>query len=123
MASQLADHFILIVESDPPTALNMGQAFQQVGARVVTSGSVQLALELVEADMWSAAVLGPTLSEIDSGQFCERLNERNIPFLLYVGSTRIAVACSEAPSVYLSAGPGMLVQTVEDLVQRRSTLH
>ena len=123
MASQLAEHFILIVESDPPIALNIGEAFQQVGARVVTSDSVKLALELVEADMWSAAVLGPTLSEIDSGPLCERLNERNIPFLLYVESTPTEGACSGAPSLHLPAGPGMLVQTVEDLVQRRSTLH
>ena len=122
MGRQIAEHFILVIENDAVIALDLAYALQSVGTRVVTSDSVELAFELVEYDVWSAVVLGPTLNDIDSSQLCERLQERSIPFLLYRGSRYIKGACGKAPRVHMPNGPAALVQAVEDLVHR-SLLH
>jgi CheY-like chemotaxis protein len=41
---------ILVVEHEPIIALDVARAFRDVGVRVVTSNSVQLALELVDVN-------------------------------------------------------------------------
>jgi DNA-binding NtrC family response regulator len=122
MGRRIAEHFILVIENDAVIALDVAYALQSVGTRVVTSDSVELAFELVECDVWSAVVLGPTLNEIDSSLLCEQLQERGIPFLLYTGTRYTKGACAKAPRVHMPSGPAALVQAVEDLVHR-SLLH
>jgi DNA-binding NtrC family response regulator len=122
MGRQIAEHFILVIENDAVIALEVAYALQSVGTRVVTSDSVELAFELVECDVWSAVILGPTLNEIDSSLLCEQLQERSIPFLLYTDSRFAAGTFGRTPRVQVPSGPAALVQAVEDLVHR-SVLH
>jgi len=117
VGSQLAGRAILVVEDEPIIAFDIAYLLECVGAHVVTSPSLQGALTLVEADRWSAAVLDHLLNDGDSTPICERLKERDIPFLLYTGSDLNKGPCRDG--VYLSkpAPAALLVRTVEGLVQ------
>jgi CheY-like chemotaxis protein len=107
MACQLAGHTILVVENEAPVTLDIVHIFERAGARVVASNSVELAQQLVEAQKWSA-VVASALSEADSSRLCERLKQRNIPFLLYTGSSLARAGCREDLRVYRPAGPACL---------------
>lgn len=104
MASQLAGQAILVVENEALITLDIVHVFERAGARVVTSNSVELAQQLVEAECWSA-VVASALSETDNFRLCERLRQRNIPFILYTGSSLARGSCREDLSVYKPAGP------------------
>ena len=121
MACQLARHTILVVENEAPITLDIVHVFERAGARVVASNSVELAQQLVEAEEWSA-VVASALSEADSSRLCERLKHRNIPFLLYTGSSLARAGCREDLRVYRPAGPSMLVQAVEELCKADGSL-
>jgi DNA-binding NtrC family response regulator len=85
----------------------------RTAARVTTTTTLRHATILVENDGLSAAVLDHGLGDGDSSPLCERLTERNIPFLIYSGFGSIDEgACHEAPHVSKPASPEMLVATV-----------
>ena len=121
MACHLTGHTILIVENEAPVTLDIVDVFERAGARVVASNSVELAQQLVEAQEWSA-VVAYALSDADSSRLFERLKQRNIPCLLYTGSSLARAGCREDPRVYRPAGPGMLVRAVEKLCQADRSL-
>jgi DNA-binding response OmpR family regulator len=83
MSFPLSGCAILVVEDEALIALHIADAFECAGARVVTSHSLKTALQLFEAEDWSAAVLDHILGDEDSSPLCHRLTERNIPFVLY----------------------------------------
>jgi CheY-like chemotaxis protein len=114
MACQLAGRTILVVENEAPNPLDIVHVFERAGARVVASNSVELAQQLVEAEKWSA-VVASSLSEADSARLCERLKPRNVPCILYTGSSLARGGGREDLRVYRPAGPSMLVQAVEKL--------
>ena len=121
MACQLAGHTILVVENEAPITLNIVHVFERMGARVVASNSIELAQQLVEAEEWSA-VVASGLSEADSSRLCGRLKQRNIPFLLYTGSSLARAGGRGDLRVYRPAGPNMLVQAVEELCKADRSL-
>jgi CheY-like chemotaxis protein len=121
MACQLAGHTILVVENEAPITLNIVHVFERAGARVVASNSVALAQQLVEAEEWSA-VVASGLSEVDSSRLCGRLKQRNIPFVLYTGSSLARAGCREDLRAFRPAGPNMLVQAVEELCKTDRSL-
>ena len=121
MACQLAGHTILVVENGALITLDIVHVFERAGARVVASNSVELAQQLVEAEQWSA-VVASGLSEADSSRLCGRLKHRNIPFVLYTGSSLAFGDCREALRAYRPAGPNMLVQAVEELCKADRSL-
>jgi CheY-like chemotaxis protein len=120
MTFQLAGHGILVVENEALVTLDLVHVFERTGARVVSSNSVELALQLIEAEGWSA-VVASALSEADSSRLCERLKRRNIPFILYTGLSLAAGACRGDLWAYRPAGPNMLVQAVEEFCKPRRT--
>lgn len=86
----LAGRSILIAEDQPLIALDIVVAFQSAGALVLMGRSLDGALELVEHDGLSAAVLDFGLGDGDAGAVCGRLKERDIPFILHSGYTLTA---------------------------------
>ena len=121
MACQLAGRTILVIENEASITLNIADVFERAGARVVASNSVELAQQLVEAEEWSA-VVASALSETDSSRLCERLKQRNIPFVLYTGSSLARAGYRGDLRVYKPAGPSMLVQAVEELCKADRSL-
>jgi DNA-binding response OmpR family regulator len=117
MSPALTGRSILIVEDEPLIALDIVQAFETAGARVIRSSTLRHALLLVESSGLSAAVLDHGLTDGDSSQLCERLKELNIPFVLHSGYSSLEGACSDAAFVPKPANPQVLVTTVERLLR------
>jgi len=81
MNRPLVGRSILIVEDEPLIALDIRRSFEAAGARVVVMRTLQTALAAVEDPDLSAAILDHALGKDDSSQLCERLKERDIPFV------------------------------------------
>jgi DNA-binding response OmpR family regulator len=122
-SASLAGRSILICEDEPLIAIDIANAFTEVGARAVTVRSLREALIAVEDGTLSAAILDHALGDGDSSQLCTRLKERNIPFVLYSGYSQLDGVCGEAVHVPKPATPALLVTTVEGLLRRRPISH
>jgi DNA-binding response OmpR family regulator len=117
MQRPLEGRLILVVEDEPLVALDVSRGLEAAGARVITARSLTDALVKVEDPDLSAAVLDHGLSEGDTSEVCERLKERNIPFVLYSGYSQIEGACSAGLLVDKPTHPRVLVATVEALLR------
>jgi DNA-binding response OmpR family regulator len=80
--TSLAGRSILIVEDEPLIALDIVDAFKRVGAVTVSARTLAEAIQMVEHDGLSAAVLDFGLRDGDTEVVCGRLTEREIPFVL-----------------------------------------
>jgi DNA-binding response OmpR family regulator len=116
MHSKLAGCSILIVEDEPLIAMDIVDAFKSAGAAVTTTMSSKHALILVEHDGLDAAIVDHGLADCDSSQLCARLKERDIPFVIFSGFSKIEGVCAEAPLVKKPASPDVLIATVEGLL-------
>jgi DNA-binding response OmpR family regulator len=85
MEASLKGRLILIAEDEPFIALDIAQAFENAGARVIRARTLNEALLGIEAPGLSAAILDHALSDGDSPEICGRMTERNIPFVTYSG--------------------------------------
>jgi DNA-binding response OmpR family regulator len=121
MHSNLAGRTILIVEDEPLIAMDIVDALKSAGASVTTTMSSQHALILVEHDGLDAAIIDHGLGDGDSGQLCAGLKERDIPFVVYSGFSKIEGVCAEAPLVKKPASPDVLIATVEGLLAPSAT--
>jgi len=114
--SKLHGWEVLIVEDEPLIALEIAQAFHDVGARVTTTTTLKQAVTLVEHDGLAAAILDHALGDGDSTTLCERLKERNIPFVIYSGLDKVSGACAEGVLLGKPASADVLIATVEGLL-------
>ena len=121
--ASLAGCLILICEDEPLIALDIANAFSDAGARVATARTLRDALIAVEDGALSAVILDHALGDGDSSQLCERLKERNVPFVLYSGFSNLDGAYGDAVHVPKPASSDVLVTTVVGLLHRRPTLH
>ena len=122
-SASLAGRLILVCEDEPLIAMDIENAFTAAGARVIKVRSLRDALVAAEDGALSAAILDHALSDGDSSQLCERLKERNLPFVLYSGFSELEGSCGEAVHVPKPTNPKVLVTTVVGLLQRRPILH
>ena len=122
-SASLAGCSILVCEDEPLIALSIADAFTGAGARVVTARSFASALIAVENEVPSAVILDHTLSDGESSQFCKRLKQRNIPYVVHSGYSNLNGACSKTVLVAKPANPDVLVTAVLGLLRRRPTLH
>jgi DNA-binding response OmpR family regulator len=122
-STSLAGRLILVCEDEPLIAIGIANAFTDVGARVVTARSLRDALGAVEDGALSAAVLDHALGDGDSSLLCERLKERNIPFIVHSGYSQIDGACGNGVQVGKPADPQVLVTTVAGLLRSRPISH
>jgi DNA-binding response OmpR family regulator len=119
-STSLAGYSILICEDEPLIAFGIADAFTDAGARVLTVPSLARALIAIEAEVPSAVILDHALSDGESSQLCERLKERNIPYVLHSGYGKLD---DDAVHVPKPASPDVLVTAVLGLLRRRPTLH
>jgi DNA-binding response OmpR family regulator len=71
--------------TSPLIALQMTLAFEDEGAWVIRAHTLKEALARVEDPKLSAAILDHGLSDGNTSTVCKRMNERNIPFVVYSG--------------------------------------
>jgi CheY-like chemotaxis protein len=96
---------VLLVEDEALISLDIAKTFEEAGATVLIAPSLAEAIELVESEHLSAAVMDFGLDRCDADVVCGRLKERNIPFILHSGYSHIGdhggvvVPKPESPSV------------------------
>ena len=118
MNRPLTGRLILIAEDEPLIALEITQAFEEAGASVIRARTLNDALLGVENPDLSAAILDHALSDGDSSTVCERMKERNIPFVTYSGYGYAGGVCRQGTLVMKPASMSVLVATVETLLAR-----
>jgi DNA-binding response OmpR family regulator len=119
MNGPLTGRLILIVEDEPLIALNMTLAFEDEGAWVTRARTLKEALVGVEDLALSVAILDHALSDGDSSQVCERMKERNIPFVTYSGCDHPRGPCLGGLHIRKPASMSLLVTTVKGLLAQR----
>ena len=124
MERPLIGHVILIVEDEVLIALNVQQALEDAGATVIVTRTLAASLVAVEDPSLSAAIVDHALGDGDSSEICERLKQRNVPFVTYSGFTQLGGPCAEAEHVNKPASPAVLVATLTGLLAgSRPTAH
>jgi DNA-binding response OmpR family regulator len=113
----LAGHTILVVEDEPLIALAIVEGFKAAGAQVHTAYNLRDGMRLAAQPDISAAVLDFGLSDGEGSALCERLNERQVPFVLHTGYTHVHEACRSAIVVPKPAPAGQLVKAIESLLR------
>jgi DNA-binding response OmpR family regulator len=112
---------ILIVEDEPLIVIDITQAFEGTGAVLTTTHSLKHALDLVEHDGLSGAILDHALGDGNSTLLCARLKERGVPFLVYSGYGAVEGPCKDALHISKPAGDGVLVAAMERLIRANTT--
>jgi DNA-binding response OmpR family regulator len=123
MNGPLAGRLILIVEDEPLIALNMTLAFEDEGAWVTRARTLKEALIGVEDFALSVGILDHALSDGDNSRVCERMKERNIPFIAYSGYDHPRGPCLGGVHIRKPASMSLLVTTVKDLLAHRRVLN
>jgi DNA-binding response OmpR family regulator len=95
------------------------RSLEAAGASVSEARTLCDALSKVECPDLSAAVLDHALNDGDASQICDRLDERNIPFVIYSGYDYVEGPCSEGEHVRKPVRPEVLVTTVVNLLRDR----
>jgi DNA-binding response OmpR family regulator len=115
----LAGCTLLVVEDHPIIAMDVVQGLKDAGASVLKATTLRDALSKVECPDLSAAVLDHNLNDGDASKICERLDERNIPFVIYSGYNFVEGPCSEGEHVRKPARPAELVNAVMGLLMNQ----
>ena len=118
MELPLAGRSILVVEDNAIIAMEVVQGLQDAGASVSEARSLSDALRKVECPTLSGAVLDHGLNDGDASQICERLDQRNVPFVIYSGYDYVEGPCSEGEHVRKPVPPSVLVQAVVDVLTK-----
>ncbi len=101
---------ILIVEDDAFVAMDAADSVALAGMEVVTAESVSDALDILEHDEVSAAILDFHVRDGTVTPVIERLREKHIPYRVVTGSPAAEVAaegvplklCAQKPADYLA---------------------
>jgi DNA-binding response OmpR family regulator len=119
MDRPLAGRSVLVVEDNPVIAMDILQGLEAAGASVFEARTLCDALSKVERSDLCAAVLDHALNDGDASQICGRLDERNIPFIIYSGYDYVEGPCSEGEHLRKPVRPKVLVAAVLDLLRDR----
>ena len=119
MDRPLAGRVILIIEDEPLIALSISETFKEEGAQTIIARALATALVAVEEPSLSAAIVDHALGDGDSSELCQRLKERDVPFVTYSGYAQLGGVCAEGVHVNKPATPRLLVTTITALLASR----
>ena len=119
MEGSLTGRLILVAEDEPLIALDITLAFEEEGASVIGAHTLDEALRGVENPALSAAILDHALSDGDTTRVCQRMKERNIPFVTFSGYDDLVGIYREGPHVKKPASISVLVAAVKGLLADR----
>ncbi len=119
MQGSLTGRLILVAEDEPLIAHEIKLAFEEEGAWVIRAHTLNEALRGVENPALSAAILDHALSDGDTTKVCERMKERNIPFVTFSGYDDLVGIYREGPHVKKPASISVLVAAVKGLLAGR----
>ena len=118
----LAGRLILIAEDEAVISLEIENTFKAAGARVRICRTVEDATVVVEDADLAAAVVNHVLRDGESSPVCQRLKERDIPFVLFSGFTNVEGACRTGVQVQKPTTSAILLTTVADLLRPHLSL-
>ena len=119
MEGSLTGRLVLVAEDEPLIAHEIKLAFEEEGAWVIRAHTLNEALRGVENPALSAAILDHALSDGDTTKVCERMKERNIPFVTFSGYDDLVGIYREGPHVKKPASISVLVAAVKGLLAVR----
>jgi DNA-binding response OmpR family regulator len=119
MEGSLTGRLILVAEDEPLIAHEIKLAFEEEGAWVIRAHTLNEALRGVENPALSAAILDHALSDGDTTKVCQRMKERNIPFVTFSGYDDLVGIYREGPHVKKPASISALVAAVKGLLAVR----
>ena len=120
-SASLSGRSILIVEDEPLILLDISTAFEKAGAVVVAARSIAEAARHIEQDGFSAAVVDFGLADGDADAMCERLEARDISYVLHSGYSHIAhKACRRGVVIPKPAKPETLLDAIVQLLKRHN---
>ena len=100
MTGSLSGCNVLVVEDEPLIALDIADCFKLAGADVVVAATLEAAMRYVETPRLTAAVIDHTLHDgLTSADVCKRLNDLNIPFVLYSGFGPVTGPCANGEHI------------------------
>jgi DNA-binding response OmpR family regulator len=106
---------VLIVEDHPLMLVEIADALRKVGAKPMTAGTLEQALTALEHDSFAAAILDH-LPDGGSAMLCKKLEERDIPVVIYSGRETFNGHCLNATVVDKTASTEELIAAVENLL-------
>jgi DNA-binding response OmpR family regulator len=118
-AFPLTGYSILVVEDEPLVGLDLADTLRAAGAQVVFAKSASEAISSLDRVQVTASVLDINLGSHDCAAVCQRLRDRDIPFLFHTGYT---VPLAGWESVTVIRKPSMaqeIVEAVERLCRSR----
>ena len=118
----LAGRLILIAEDEALISMDIENTFKDAGARVHICRTLEDALVVAEDAELAAAVVNHVLHDGESAPLCERLKERDIPFVLFSGFTNVEGACRTGVQVHKPTTSPSLLATVAGLLRSHLTL-
>ena len=121
--SELYGCLVLVVEDEPIIALEIAQSFKKAGARVVMARTLEDAMAKSEHPGLTAAVIDHALQGgVTTSDVCAKLKERNIPFIVYSGFSKLEGACASGELVHKPAHPHVLLATLEGVLREQQRL-
>ena len=109
----LAGRSVLIAEDEPLIAMDIRTALEELGAIVVTAGSLEAALKLARQTKLSAAIVDFHLGGHRCDGLCTELSQRGVPFMFYTGGE---VHDSDAPLVKKPASMEAIIEVLQRLI-------
>jgi DNA-binding response OmpR family regulator len=112
---KLQGTLVLVAEDEPVIAMDIVDALAAAGAAVISCGTLQEALVVAEEPHLSAAVVDHVLGHTESSPLCQRLKDRNVPFVVYSGLGDMHGPCAAGEHVKKPERPEVLVSMVAEL--------
>jgi DNA-binding response OmpR family regulator len=113
----LAGCLLLIVEDEPLVALDIADVFKTAGAKVIIARTLQDATHQAETGNLTAAVIDHALHDgSTTSEVCAKLKERDIPFIVYSGFSKLEGACADGELVHKPASPTLLLATLQGVL-------
>ena len=113
---------VLVVEDEPLVALDIADTFKDAGAQVIISRTLGDAMHQAETENLTAAVVDHVLHDGRiTSEVCAKLKERDIPFIVYSGFSKLEGACADGEQVHKPASPATLLAALQGvLAEKRS---
>jgi CheY-like chemotaxis protein len=105
---------VLVAEDEPLLALDLENHLRKAGARVITAGHLDAALSMAGHPDLSGAVVDLRLGKECAFSVCQRLAQRDVPFVIHTGYPADAVQ-REWPWVPIIEKPASLDQIADTL--------
>jgi DNA-binding response OmpR family regulator len=122
--SELDGCLVLVVEDEPIIALDIAESFRKAGASVIIARTLEDAMAKSEHPGLTAAVIDHALHDgLTTSDVCARLKERNIPFVVYSGFSKLEGACASGELVQKPASPHVLVATLVGVMREHPKLN